>query len=382
MDPLRVRPLWAAVDLDAVRSNIRLLNRLAGPRCGLMAIVKANAYGHGDTQVARAALEAGAGCLGVALVEEGQRLRETGITQDVYLLFEPPPSGARAALESGLICSVYSEPFARALASAAADMKRVARVHVKIDTGMHRVGVDGKESVEFASTVARLPGIRLEGVYTHFAVATAPADGFTDRQMDAFEAAADGIEKAVGRRLVRHAANSAGAMAFPRSRYDLARVGISMLGLSPSESVELAAGFRPALSLAGEVAFVKKVAAGEGVGYGLTWAPRNDTWIATLPIGYADGFSRLLSGKAHVLIGGKRRPVVGTVCMDLCMADLGDEPVKPGTRFTVIGEEGDERITAEEVARKMGTINYEVVCMIGARVPRVFKGESGKGMGG
>lgn len=379
MAPGRVRPLEATIDLDAVRSNIVLLKGLVGEGTEVMAVVKANAYGHGDVQVARAALEAGASCLGVALVEEGGRLREAGITEEVYLLFEPPPAGARSALEQDLICSVYSEPFARALSEAALLLKKKARVHIKIDTGMHRVGVAAGEAPAFATLVARLPGVQVEGLYTHFAVATEPDGAFTDVQMDAFETAAALIEEALGRKLVRHAANSAGTMAFPRSRYDMVRVGIAMLGLVPSEAIGLSSKLKPALTLSGEVAFVKKVAAGEGISYGLSWAPGKDTWIATLPIGYADGFSRLLSNKAQVLIGGRRRQIVGTICMDLCMADLGDEPVEAGSGFTVIGEEGDGRITAEEVAQEMGTINYEVVCMISSRVPRVFKGQTRKG---
>jgi len=367
-----IRPLSATVDLGRVKHNIRYLDGLTPAGCRFMAVVKANAYGHGDTRVARAALEAGAHGLGVALVEEGARLRDASFDCPIYLLFEPPPRGAAAAVELGLVCSVYSEPFARALSEACGSLGRSVTVHVKIDSGMRRVGVPAGGVGEFAAMLDSLPGIEVEGAYTHFAVATEPEDPFTPGQMDAFERACKEVEEAVGHPLIRHAANSAGVMAFPRSHYDMVRVGIAMLGLEPSDDVPGLAELRPALTLAGEVAFVKRVSAGEGMSYGLTYAPARDTFIATLPVGYADGLSRLLSNKAQVIIDGRRRPLVGTICMDVCLADLGDEPVEPGTRFTVIGEEGKERISAEDVAREMGTINYEVACMISARVPRLF----------
>ena len=370
-----VRPLAATVDLGRIRHNVAYLDGLTPPGCRFMAVVKANAYGHGDVQVAAAAMRAGAHGLGVALVEEGARLRKAGFDCPVYLLFEPPGAGARPALENDLVCSVYSEPFARSLSQAALALGTTAAVHLKIDSGMHRVGVPAAEAGRFASMLAGLPGIEVEGAYTHFAVATEPADPFTGRQIDAFDAAAAEVERVVGHPVIKHAANSAGVMAFPRSHYDMVRVGIAMLGLSPSEELSGDAELQPALTLAGEVAFVKKVNAGEGLSYGLTYAPSRDTYVATLPVGYADGLSRLLSGKAEVLIAGRRKPLVGTICMDVCLADLGEEPVEPGTRFTLIGEEGDDRISAEDVAREMGTINYEVTCMISSRVPRLFIGE-------
>jgi len=237
---------------------------------------------------------------------------------------------------------------------------------------MRRVGVHPGNVGDLARLLAGLPGLSVEGIYTHFAVATEPEDPFTEKQMDLFEAAAAEAEELLGRSLARHAANSAGVLAFPRSHYDMVRVGIAMYGLPPSEHFRDVTELRPALSLKGEVALVKKVAAGEGISYGLTYAPIGDTYIATIPIGYADGLPRILSGKAEVLIDGTRRSVVGTICMDLSMVELGPEPVPPGTPFVIIGNDGDEEITADEIAEKLGTINYEVVCMISARVPRVY----------
>jgi len=371
-----IRPLAATVNLADIRHNVRFLKSRTPKGCLFMAVVKANAYGHGDAQVAEAALEAGADCLGVAIVEEAARLRGSGFDCPVYLLFEPPPAGASRAVELDVTCSVYTDEFARALSKAARAQGKTAQVHVKVDSGMHRVGINPSDAAGFAKTVDALPSVEVTGIYTHFAVATEPDDPFTMRQLDAFGDAASQTENALGRKLVKHAANSGALLAFPESHYDMVRVGIAMLGLMPSDAFLGETELKPALTLAGEVAFVKKVAAGEGISYGLTFAPSADTYIATLPIGYADGFSRILSGKAEALIGGRRRPVVGTICMDVCMADLGGEPVDPGTKFVLIGADGSDRISAEEVAHKLGTINYEVTCMISSRVPRVFIDEA------
>jgi len=374
--PEMIRPLAATVNLADIRHNVRFLKSRTPKGCLFMAVVKANAYGHGDAQVAEAALEAGADCLGVAIVEEAARLRGSGFDCPVYLLFEPPPAGASRAVELDVTCSVYTDEFASALSKAARAQGKTARVHVKVDSGMHRVGINHSDAAGFAKTVDALPSVEVTGIYTHFAVATEPDDPFTMRQLDAFGDAASQTENALGRKLVKHAANSGALLAFPESHYDMVRVGIAMLGLMPSDAFLGETELKPALTLAGEVAFVKKVAAGEGISYGLTFAPSADTYIATLPIGYADGFSRILSGKAEALIGGRRRPVVGTICMDVCMADLGGEPVDPGTKFVLIGADGSDRISAEEVAHKLGTINYEVTCMISSRVPRVFIDEA------
>jgi alanine racemase len=369
-----VRPVVARVDLDAVRSNVAFLKGLTHPGCDFMAVVKANAYGHGDIEVSRAALDAGADCLGVAMLEEARRLRQAGFKCPIHLLFEPPGSAARQVTDVDVICSLYTEEFARALSAASVSLGTTAKVHIKVDTGMRRVGVYPEHASEFAALLGGLPGLEVEGIYTHFALATDPASSFTDKQMDQFELAAEGVQEVMGRSLKRHAANSAAVMVFPRSHYDMVRVGIAMLGLTPDRRISGIENLKPALSLYGEISFVKQVAAGEGISYGIEYAPQRATYIATLPIGYADGMSRILNEKADVLIGGRRRPVVGVICMDTCMVDLGDEPVEPGTKFTVIGRDGTERITAEEIADKLGTINYEVGCMISQRVPRVYTG--------
>ena len=375
-----IRPVVATVNLDNIRHNVEFLKGLLTPECLFMAVVKANGYGHGDAEVSRAALDGGADRLGVALVEEGIRFRRAGFDCPIHLLFEPPPGAAAAVLENDLIATVYTDRMARALSEEAANRGVNSRVHIKVDTGMHRVGIYPDEVAEFAGLLGGLPGIEVEGIYTHFAVADRVGHPFTEVQMDRFEEAAAVAEEVLGKPLVKHAANSAAVLSSPRSSCDMVRVGIAMLGMLPSEEFAGDEHLRPALSLTGEVAFVKRVPAGEGISYGLRYAPERDTCIAVLPLGYADGFSRLLSGNAEVLIGGKRRPVVGTVCMDLIMVDLGEEPVEPGTPFTVIGAEGGKEITADEIAERLGTINYEVTCMISPRVPRVYVQEEEGGV--
>lgn len=373
-----IRPLVAEVDLGCIRQNVSFLNGLTPPRCMFMAVVKANAYGHGAPQVSRAALDAGADCLGVALVEEGVRLRAEGFDCPIYLLFETTATGAARAVAEELICSVYTEEYAKALSAAALEQGKTVLVHVKVDSGMHRVGIAASDAAGFCSAIESLEGLEVTGIYTHFAVADDPDNAFTRSQIDRFVEACRAAESSLGRRLLKHAANSAGVMAFPESHFDMVRVGIAMLGLHPSEKVPTVERLQPALSLRGRISLIKRVPAGEGISYGLRYSPARDATIATLPVGYADGFSRLLSGKADALISGRRWPVVGTICMDACMVDLGESDVEPAEPFVLIGADGTERITAEEVADKMGTINYEVVCMISSRVPRVFvDGERG-----
>lgn len=368
-----MRPLEARIDLARIGHNVEYLKGLIPGGCLFMAVVKANAYGHGDVHVSRAALSAGADTLGVALVEEGVRLREAGFTCPIHVLFEPPPRGAAGVVAGDLTCSVYTAEPARALSAEAVRAGRTAPVHVKVDTGMRRVGLYPGDAPGFARFLAGLPGIEVEGIYTHFAVATEPENEFTAGQMEAFEAAAAATEKILGKRLVKHAANSAGVLAFPGSHYDMVRVGIAMYGLPPSRAFLDRDELRPAMSLVGEVSLVKEVRAGEGISYGLEYEPEVDTNIATLPVGYADGFSRLLTGKAQVLIGGRRRPVVGVICMDTCMVDLGDGRVAAGEPFTLMGRQQGEEINADEIAGRLGTINYEIVCMISSRVPRVYE---------
>lgn len=369
------RPLEARIDLDAIRRNVRFLISRLEDGCRLMAVVKANAYGHGDVEASRAALDGGAYCLGVALLEEAVKLRKAGFDCPVHLLFEPPPGrAAKIAVEKELVSTVYTRDYAQSLSGSAVGLGKTARVHIKVDTGMRRVGIAPCDVDSFCRLLREMPNLEVEGIYTHLAVADRLKDPFTEAQLGEFDRIAEQAETVIGAGLVKHAANSAGMLTIPRSHYDMVRAGITMYGLSPSPEMLDIPGLEPAMSLVGGVVLVKRVKAGDGVSYGLKYRPDRDTFIATVPVGYADGYSRVLSGNAEVLINGIRRPVVGTICMDLCMVDLGDDEVEKGTPVVLIGKDGDEEITADEIAAKLGTINYEVTCMISSRVPRTFSG--------
>lgn len=366
-----IRPVRAIVDLGRIRHNISYLQSLLSPGTKVIAVVKANAYGHGDLEISRIALDAGVERLGVALVEEGIRIRRAGIQAPIHVLFEPPPGAAPEVVKQGFICTVYTAEMAKALSESASG-NNPATVHIKVDTGMHRVGVQLEELGSFCEFIKGLTGVEVEGICTHFACAEEPGNSFTDKQLRLFREAAELAEARLGKTLLKHAANSAAAMSYPPSHLDMVRLGVAIYGLPPSDYFRGDENLLPALRLETKVMFNQRLVAGEGVSYGLNFRARHDTNLATIPLGYADGYTRLISGSADVLIEGKRYPVVGNICMDMCMVNTGDRNYSPGQVVTVMGEDGEESVTADEIADKLGTINYEVVCMISARVPRVF----------
>jgi alanine racemase len=366
----RFRPTWAEVDLEAIRGNVRAL-KPAGSE--LMAVVKANAYGHGDVPVARAAVEAGATWLGAATIEEGLRLRAAGIDPPVLLLSEPPAEAAGEVLASDLTPTVYSETFGAALEAASGTTGRTVRVHLKVDTGMHRVGVDPEEAVALARRL-REGGTEIDGVWTHFARSEEVDDPTTAEQLKRFREVLDDLDREGIRPRYRHAANSGATIAWPDSHLDLVRVGIAMYGISPGPALDGRVALRPAMALRSRVAHVRRLAAGEAVSYGHRYRLAETSWIATVPIGYADGYHRALSNGGHVLIGEKRRPVAGTVTMDQITVDCGPDRVAVGDDVVLFGRQGDEEIRAEEVAAWADTIGYEVVCAVGPRVPREHRG--------
>lgn len=372
----RCRPAWVEVDLEAVRSNVAGLVELVAPSA-VCAVVKADGYGHGSLEVAKAALLGGASWLAVAVVEEAVVLREGGIEAPILLLAEASSHGAEVAAALDLHCAVYTDVGIGAIAKAAAQRGGgPIAVHLKVDTGMHRVGAQPSELSSLARAVAEHPELEFFGLWTHCAVADEPENPFTTTQRERFEAAravlgAEGIEIPL-----LHAANSAAALDRPDLRYDMVRSGIAVYGLAPSPALQGRFPFQPALSLRAEVAHVKVVAAGEAVSYGQRHRCESDTLIATVPIGYADGVPRRLSEVgAEVLIGGRRRPIVGTITMDQLLVDCGppwQAETLAGDQVVLIGEQGDERVTADEWALLLGTISYEVVCGISPRVPRRY----------
>lgn len=371
----RHRPTWVEIDLAAVRANVAELARLAAP-AALLAVVKADAYGHGAVPVARAALAGGASSLGVALVEEGRELRAAGIDAPVLVLSEPPRAAAAAVVAARLTPTVYTQAGIDALAKAVVEAPGAARplrVHLKVDTGMHRVGAQVADAVELARRIDAHDELELEGVLTHFAVADEPDDPYTGEQLARFAEVLDGLAAAGVRPSVVHAANSAAMFAFPQSRFGLVRPGIALYGVAPIRRRPPPVPLRPALAFKARVAHVKHLPAGARVSYGLRYRLGRAAGIATVPVGYADGVPRNLAAVGgQVLVGGRRRPIAGTVTMDQLLVDVGDDPVEVGDEVVLIGAQGGERITVEEWAERMGTIGNEIVCGIGARVPREY----------
>ena len=373
------RPAWAEVDLDAVAHNAAVLRERCAP-AALCAVVKADGYGHGAVAVARAVLDAGATWLAVALVEEGLTLREAGLTAPILLLSEPPPSAMEAAVAARLTVTLYTATGVAAAAEAVGPSRPPVGVHLKVDTGMHRVGADPEDAAALAQAITESRRLRLEGLWTHLAVADEPdQDIVTAGQLTRFEEVRDALAAVGIVPSLLHAANSAGALGHPSARYDLVRCGIAVYGYPPGAALAGAADLRPALSLRSRVTLVRRLAAGERLSYGRRYAvPEPGSVVATVPLGYADGVPRRLSAVGgEVLVEGRRRPIAGTVTMDQLMVDCGSTAtVRVGDEVVLLGVQGDERITAGEWAERLGTISYEVLCGIGARVPRLVKGGS------
>ncbi len=361
---------WAEIDLDAIQHNVRTLRDAVAPSA-VWAVVKADGYGHGAVDVARAAIEAGAEGICVALVAEGIDLRRAGIDAPILLLSEQPPITVAHIIEHRLTPTVYTHRFIDALAAA---RPTGLPVHLKIDTGMQRVGSHPYAASSLVAAIEeRAPALRLAGVFTHLAVADDPASPYTDAQLDVLDQTLDHLPAVP----FVHAANSAGALAHPRARRSFVRAGIAVYGISPGHGVDdLCTELRPAMSLRALVSYVKQVPAGSRISYGLRHRFDRDTNVATVPLGYADGVPRrLFETGGEVLVGGRRRPIVGVVTMDQLMVDCGDADVRIGDEVVLIGTqegpEGSETIRAEEWADRLGTIGYEIVCGISTRVPRV-----------
>ncbi|HYN35686.1 MAG TPA: alanine racemase [Actinomycetota bacterium] len=372
----RGHPVWAEIDLAAIRHNISVLDETTGSS-EVMGVVKGYAYGHGNPQTAVAMLQGGATRLGVARVAEGIHLREAGIDTPIHVLSEPPPQAVGAIVKHELTAAVYTEAFARALSDRASAENRRVPIHVKIDTGMHRVGMVAERALDLITKIAKLPSLDIEGVWSHFAVADVPDHPYTRKQLDLFVDLADAIERSGIDIRYKHIANSAAALSFPESHLDLVRCGIASYGLWPGPDMQGIADLKPALALRARIGLVKEVAAGTSLSYGLTYELQRNGRVATVAAGYADGYDRRLSGLADVLIGGRRFKVSGTVTMDQFMVDIGDADFAVGEAVTLIGADSGERISAEELAEQIGTINYEVTTRIPSRVPRIYLNEQG-----
>jgi len=365
---------WVEVDLAAIEHNVTALMGLTRPGTLFMAVVKADGYGHGAVPVARAALKAGADRLGVATVGEAIALRDAGLSVPIQLLSEPPESAAADVIAANLIPTVTTRAFAGALGREATARGQTARYHLKVDTGMNRIGVRAEEAAEFAAMLSEFPGLHLEGTFTHFATADVVGDWDVTRQLQRFREAIETMRSERVDPGIVHAANSPATILVPDSHFDMVRCGIALYGLHPARSTQSHVDLAPAMSVRSRASLVKRIGMGEGVSYGLTWHAATQATIATLPLGYADGVHRVLSNKMTVLAGGRRLAQVGRVCMDQFMVEVPrDMKIARGDECVLVGSQGAERISMDELAELAGTINYEMACAFGMRLERVYR---------
>lgn len=365
-----LRDVYAEIDLAAVRHNLTEIRRHISPAAKLCAVVKANAYGHGAVEVSKVAVECGADFLAVATVAEGLELRRAGFELPILILSLIPTSAAAVVVENDLTATVADLDCAEKISVAAVKLNRLAKVHLKIETGMGRIGIAPEVAVDLAQKIAALPGVELEGVFSHFADADSADRTFTTRQIKIFSDVADKIRAAGVAVKIFHLAESAAILDIPQAHFDMVRAGIITYGLYPSDDVKKTLALRPAMKLVTRVAFLKKIPAGVSIGYGREFVAARDSLIATLPIGYADGYIRAYKN-FHVEIRGQLAPIAGRVCMDQTMIDVTDiDGVAVGDEVILFGS---ELITIDDAARHLNTINYEVTCQVSARVPRIFR---------
>lgn len=360
---------WVEIDLGAIENNIRQIVDLTGVR--VMAVVKANAYGHGAVPVAQAALRAGATWCGVARIDEALELRRAGLECPILLLGHIPAERLDEALTENISLTVWNAEQIEQASQAAGRTRQMAHLHLKVDTGMSRLGVQAQEAPALAQQLAAAPGVILEGIFTHFAKADESDPATTNAQEARFQSVLQELEASGVRPKLVHAANSAASLTRPSAHFDMVRGGIAIYGLHPSAQCPLPETFHPALSWKSVLSMVKVLPPGRGLSYGHEYFTQKNERIGTIPVGYADGFRRTHGNQ--VLVGGGLAPIVGRVCMDQVLVQLDGVPqAREGDPVVLIGEQGGERISAEQVAKRWGTINYEVVCGIGPRVSRIY----------
>lgn len=363
------RPTWAVIDLRHLRGNYRRLRASLPSGVKILVTVKADAYGHGLIPVARTLEACGADYLGVASIDEGIRLRAAGLKSPILILGLILKSDVSPVIDYGLTATVCDLSLARALDRAARLRGKKTAVHVKVDTGMGRIGVSEREALVLIEKISSLGSIRVEGIFTHFPSADSDR-GLTCRQIRSFRKLCDELFARGIHIPLAHAANSVASVGYPQGRFSMVRPGLILYGLYPREGLRIP--LKPVLSLKSRVVFVKRVPAGCGISYGHDYVTRRPATIITIPIGYGDGYPRNLSGRASVLLHGKRFRVCGKICMDQIMCDVGNEQVSVGDEVVLIGSQKNGRIGAEELARLSGTIPYEIVCGLGSRIPRVY----------
>ena len=368
------RLAWCEISKEALSDNIKTIQEFVGPKVVFMAVVKANAYGHGAVETSKIALAAGAKLLGVSSFVEARQLREVGIRAPIVILGFTPAENYLDMVRHNITVTIRSLDVARALSTAARRENKIAKVWVKGDTGMHRLGLNPGEVLYFIKKVQNLPNLNVTGVFTHFAEAGTPEHSFSEKQIASFDEVLDELDSEGIHIPLRSAANSAAVFKLPESHYNLVRVGIAMYGLKPEKSFDYGVDLKPALTFKTEITQILGLSKGETVGYGREFLAKRPTLIATLAVGYGDGFRRSPKNWGEVLINSQRAPLVGRVSMDQAAANITDlkGDIRRGEEVVLIGRSGNEVISAEDVAENLGTISYEVVSAISARVPRIY----------
>jgi len=369
------RLVRAEIDLSAIRQNIKKIQDFVGPKVAIMAVVKANAYGHGAIPVSRVALETGVKMLGVSSFGESKQLREGGIKAPIVILGFTPVENYLDMVNYDITVTIRSLDVARSLVTAARRVNKIAKVWVKVDTGMHRLGLNPEEVLYFIKKLQNLPNLAVSGIFTHFADSDSSDLAFTRNQLASFRKVLNELEKEGIHIPITSTANSVATFKLPQSHFDLVRIGIAMYGLKPDKKFSYSLGLKPVLEFKTEITQITEISKGETVGYGREFKARRPTLVATLAVGYGDGFRRAPKNWGEVLIAGQRAPLIGRVSMDQAAVDIthlkGD--IRRGEEVVLIGKSGSEELTAEGVAENLGTISYEVVTAISNRVPRIYK---------
>lgn len=371
----RYQRIVAEINLDALKQNIKEIQKIVHPNSEIIGIVKADAYGHGAVEISRVLVEQGVERLAVAIVEEGIQLRQAGIKVPILILGYIPPCYAEDIIQYHLTPTVFTYEMAQAFSKAGEKYNYTVPIHLKLDTGMGRIGfLIKKESIQEIQRIKELPYIKMEGIYTHFSTADEADRSFTESQINQFHWFVQRLQQKGMDIPIKHICNSAGIIQFATEHLNAVRPGIILYGLYPSKEVNHhQLRLCPVMSLKTHISHIKEVEKGTPISYGKTYITQQNTKVATLPVGYADGYSRMLSSKGHVLISGKRAPIIGRICMDQCMVDISHIPhAQVGDEVVLIGTQEKEVISVEEIAEILETINYEVVCMVGKRIPRVY----------
>ncbi len=372
---------WAEISLDAIEHNIKQIQSYVGNSTKVLGVVKADAYGHGYREVAEVLLESGVDFLAVAFIDEALQLRKCGITAPILILGHTATQYADVLVKNDITPGCFSMELAREISNSATRQNKKAKIHIKIDTGMGRVGFryTDDEAINDATVksvleIATLPNIEIEGIFTHFSVADAADDDYTYMQFNRFSEVCDRLRKNDVDIPIRHCCNSAALIRFPQMHMDMVRPGIIQYGLKPSEFVDCTVlDLKPAMQFKTHITYIKEVEENVSVSYGRRFTSDRKTKIATIPVGYADGYSRTLSGKAEVIVRNKKCRVIGNICMDQCMIDVTDvNNISIGDDVILFGKSDEIEMPAESLAEQMGTINYEILCVIGKRIPRVY----------